>query len=405
MAASPIAAQSPADIFNDNAGKVPPSEDQSQANAAAADALKTAQASDRAKVTATTPPPEGDAPPVQADPPAKQGGVPGIPEKSKQEPTEWVPKDAKAAEHFKAIKKQRDEYRASVESLKAEIQQAKQSGANPEELTKLREDLRQYQELVRDVAIERDPEFNQRFTVRQNAAIEAAKLAAGDKAGKLEQLLKAPSGPWRDEQINQIMDDLPESSKRRVNAALGILEQVDVERSTEIAARRQTFEQKQATTQRQQQEQALSAKYNAEIAFKNEVKAWTDPENGHPFLIKREGDDSVDQAYKVAEAVHKSFMEGQWSPQDAARAALQVAVAQRATEIARAATERAEKAEKMLEKMRGVQPGEGRVDSVNGDGEVDTAPAPGTEEYNRWVAKTLSQAQQLDRAKKFARVQ
>lgn len=410
--ATSIQAESPADIYNATGKPVEGGDAAIPSVTDVASQLTQAQATDKA---AKTPVVEKPAAPVVETPktetPASSDAVPGFTPKEKPAATEkeWTPKEPKAAEQWNALKKQRDELRSTIEQMKSELQAAKDAGASSEELTKLRDELNQYRETLRDVAIERDPEFNKTYNARQNAAIDAAKMAAGDKADKLEKLLKAPSGTWRDEQITALIDELPASSKRRIEAALGVLEQVDVERSAEIAMRRQNFETKQKLSQEQQQAQLNRAKYELTAAFKNEVAKWTDPADGHPFLTKRDGDEaynaSVDAAFKVAESVHKSYLEGQWSPQDAARAALQVAVAQRATQVAADALQRAEKAEKMLERMRGVQPsGDGRSASVNAEEGDRPTPKPGTEEYQLWVANQLSQAQQLDKQKRLARI-
>ncbi len=358
-------------------------------------ALKEAQARDRGQ-----PEPRDDV----EEPPSKSATEPE--KKSLEVPKppaqpEWRPKGEKAGQQWDELKSRHatetSALKAEIERTKRELQEAKAVG-EAKDVEALKDELKQYKEMLRDVAIERDPEFNKRFGARQNAAVEAAKLAAGEHAGKLETLLKAPSSQWRDEQINAIIEELPQSSQRRVNAALGILEQIDVERSSEIAARRATFEDKQLQTAQQRKEAEASRTKQIMGVFDQTMKEWTDPANGHPFFIEREGDKEHNEGVAASRELAKAIFAGDMKPDDLARAAMWAATGERLLKGWQSAVSRAEKAEKALNKIRGAQPGTGRTGQPEAE-EEGPGPAPGSPGYMTWLNRELKARQERDRSR------
>lgn len=338
-------------------------------------------------------------PAIQADAKPK---VPGLPEAPK--PDEYRPR-GDASKHWDALKTKHAEETAALkiqlDQAKAELTAAKANGSP--DVENLKSELTKYREILRDVAIERDPEFKQRFAARQEAAINAAKIAAGEKSAKLEALLKSPSSQWRDEQINSLVEDLPASSQRRVNAALGILEQIDVQRETEIAERRATFDQKQSSLFTQQKEQQTKIQQDMVKTFDATLKEWTDPQKGHPFFIEREGDAEHNAGVKEGVALAKAIFSGDLTKEEIAAAALWAASGERLLKGWQSAMARADKAEKALDKLRGVQPGDGAVTQAHGSDDDESAPQPGTPQYLTWINSRLKQAQAEDANKKYGR--
>jgi hypothetical protein len=367
--------------------------------------LQKAQGDDQAakrgvKPAVETPSPAADTSP-KPDEPVKPR-VPGLPEPTKAE--EYRPR-GDASKHWDALKTKHAEETAAlkiqIDAAKAELAAAKAAGSP--DVENLKAELTKYREILRDVAIERDPEFKQRFSARQEAAINAAKIAAGEHAGKLESLLKLPSSQWRDEQINTIVDALPQSSQRRVNAALGVLEQIDVQRETEIAERRSTFDAKQSALMAGQKEQQTAVQKKMQSAFDTTLKEWTDPQKGHPFFIKRDGDDEHNKAVDEDLGLAKAIFSGDLSPEELSSAALWAALGPRSLKIAQQERDLRIKAEKALDKLRGAQPGDGINGSPSGETDDESAPAPGSPEYLSWINKRLKEAQAVDSAKRYGR--
>lgn len=359
-------------------------------------ALKQAQAKDAAtKAGKAAVDPDDETP---AAPEAK----PAVPNLPTQE--EWRPKGEKAGKQWDDLKAKHTAelapLKAEVERTKAELAAARANG-DPDEVKAIKQQLKEYQELIREVAIERDPGFKQKFEPREKMAIDAARLAAGDKGAKLETLLKLFPSPWRDEQINAIKDELSDSSKIRIENSLRMLDLIDLEKQSEIAVQRSQFEHKHAATVSQQREQQAARMKQFTSSFDAKLKEWTDPESGHPFMTDRAGDNTYNEevaaSKKLAGDLHQTLINGEMDPEDIAKAMLHVAVAERTLKASQEYLKRAEKAERALAKIRGVQPGDGR----NGQPEVEfEAPVPGvgTAAYMKWLNMELKARQERDLA-------
>ena len=148
-------------------------------------------------------------------------------------------------------------------------------------------------------------------------------------------------------------------------------------------------------TQQQRQQEERVKQLNG--AFDSTLKEWSDPKNGNPFFVEREGDEEHNAGVKEGVELSKAIFNGQLDPQDLARAALWAAMGPRALKVATDAIARAEKAEKMLDKIRGVQPGAGRgglVSETPAGGEI---PKQGTPQYDEYMRRGIQAAQMADR--------
>src|SRR5881394_3657329 len=254
--------------------------------------LSDAQRTD-AGAPAPAPEPKPESKPTAAAVAPAEGAKPKVPALPTAEPAPDYRPKGEASKHWDAMKSKHAEELGSVRSqldqLKGELAAAKSAG-DPEEVKAIRQQLKQYQEILRDVAIERDPGFRSKYETQEKAAKEAAKLAAGEQGDKLEKLLGHPNSPWRDEQLNKLVEDLPAAAQRRVNAALQKLEQIDIDRSGEIAVRRQTFDEKQSAIMTQQKERETAQAQQMTVSFDSTQKEWTKAETGHPLLVPIEGD-------------------------------------------------------------------------------------------------------------------
>jgi hypothetical protein len=381
-----IAGESPADRFKVGVAldAAPPVGDFSQA-------LKAAQTQDATGTPAPAPEPEPPAAPAPREAaPLPTPKVPGLPQAE-----EWRPKGEKASQQWDAMKAKHTEevtqLRAQLDLLNKEVSTAR-NGGTPEFET-LRKERDKYKEILRDVAIERDPEFVQTFSTREKAAVDAATQAAGDKGDKLAKLLSAPNSPWRDEQINKLVEDLPASSQRRINAALSVIEQVDVERTAEVARRRATFNDKQSALMTQQKERDAVRQKEMKTAFDETTKQWRER---NPFFQEKKGDDAhnakVMESIRLAEAIYN----GEMTAEETAMASYWAAGGPRFLEGWQEALKRAEKAEAALDKLRGVEPPGGKEGAA--ESAAANAPSPGDPNYLKYLNQQVREAQGRDQA-------
>lgn len=384
-----ISGRSFADDFKEKPAKLEPEPKETPDFARS---LEAAKAKDNGKAPAD----EEDAPdvkPVAPDKPAAAPPkVPALPAAD-----EWKPKGEKAAAQWEQMKETHakvvGETKAELERTRAELAAAKANGSPDTEA--LKKEVAELREILKDVAIERSPEFKRKYSARESAAVEAAKNAAGDKSNQMEKLLKLPSSQWRDEQIKTLLEDSSEYAKTRVAAALMVLEQIDVERGVEIAERRSSFEHKQVEFGKQQQAQQEQTAKQMKAAFESTLKQWTDPKSGSPFYTEREGDKDHNAGVQESLELAKSIFEGNISVEEKAAAALWAAKGERLLKGWQAERAARIKAEKALDKIRGVQPGEGRTGAAQAE-DGERAPNPGDPKFlTYWNAK-LAEAKAKD---------
>jgi len=339
-----------------------------------AQALQQAQAQSKvdqgkaAAAAAQTPAPPSAATPAPSAPPA--GSAPAAtPAPAQPDPLEWRPKRPDAAQQWDALKARHAQELAAVRSeldaLKSQAgmsgsQSGAQPGSPPPELEAARNELTQLRETLKAVAIERDPEFNAKFKAKSDAAINAAKIAAGEHGETLAKLLASPSSAIRDERITALVEELPASSKRRIDAALQTLDQIDIEKSVEIASNRQSWEEKQLAlaTQSEQRTREQQAKFTQ--AFDAQLKRWTDPLEGHPFFQIKAGDDAHNSAVSKTVQLAREILTGNLDEKQLATAALWAASGARTWEALAGAREEIDKLKADNDKLRGVVPGAGQ---------------------------------------------
>jgi hypothetical protein len=398
---SAIAGKSPADVYAENAGAPPKPDAEPGGNDFGAD-LRAAQAKDKGSSALQRP----EAAPAEdagdSATPATQSApkVPSLPEPVDELEAyrQSMPPNGKSAKNWDRLKQKQAEERAAlqakIEALESQ-NKASQSTVNPEFET-LRKERDEMKAILRDVAIERDPGFKQKYDTQTKVAIDAAKMAAGDAGEKLGKLLAYPNSPWRDEQIQKLTEDLSPSAKRRVEAALINLEQIDLNKSQEIETARQTFNDKQSAIMTQQKEREAYRTREMQSVFEGIQKQWTER---HPFFQKKEGDEKYNAEVAQSVELAKQIFMGEQSAQELAQAAFWAASGERVLKGYLKVMKDLEAANETIEKLRGVEPGDGRADHVDGEHPpepVSSDPASGMRRFGRG----LQEAQRMDAMRK-----
>lgn len=356
-----------------------------------ADGLRAAQAKDKGPTTPPAAPVPAAAPATPAEP--KTPRVPSLPTTPTATPTavdDYEPK-GETAKHWKAMKARHAE---EVAAIKAELDRIKTDASKAvaaPEVEALKTELNRYRETLRDVAIERDPAFQQKFAPKEQAIIDQIKLSAGPNGEKLAALLKYPASPIRDEQIKALTDDLPETAQRRINAGLGVLDQIDLERQAEIASHRANFDAKQNAIMSQQQQQQTQTIAARKAAFDAVSKEWAEK---NPFFMERAGDETHNAAVAESRALAQEILFGKMSPEELSTAAHWAAMGRRALDGWQTMRKERDDAIAALDKMRGAQPGDGRATQVS-EGTENT-PKPGDPSYLKYMQQRLREAQQKD---------
>lgn len=256
-------------------------------------------------------------------------------------------------------------------------------------------------DIVKQVEVERDPDFVAKFEPRRDAAIRAAKAVAGGAAEELGKLMAQPASDVRDDKIEKLIEGFSDSSKRRVGAALQNLAVIDVEREGEIAHRKANFEARQLDGFRQQKQQERERKQVLDHAFHQTLSYWSDPKEGMPFFVKT-GDPRWDAQVDATVASARDIFTGNLTPEQLADAAKWAAVAKRVFSERDELLTELQKFKEHDSRMRGTTP----VDFGSGGSFVEAArPAAGQWSPTNPHADAHSFAENLEaaRAKDYGR--
>lgn len=270
-------------------------------------------------------------------PPATPPTTPAV----KADPLSWEPpKDKRKAADWDTL---RSTYETRVQALQTELEQFKTGKALADgDITKLSVDALkkhpeiakqlaerdEYFDIVKQINVERDPEFVAKFEPRRDAAIRAAKAVAGGAAEDLGKLMSQPASDVRDDKIEKLTENFSESSKRRVAAALQNLAVIDVEREGEIAHRKANFEARQLDGFKQHEQQQRERTQVLDRAFHQTLAHWSDPKEGMPFFVKTE-DPRWNAEVDATIATARDIFNGSLTPEQLADAAKWAAVAKR----------------------------------------------------------------------------
>jgi hypothetical protein len=255
----------------------------------------------------------------------------------------------KKAQDWKSLK---EKHNAEKLALEQKIQEL--SSSPNEELEQLRKQNEEYKQALRETAIERDPEFNSKYQTQADVAIRNAKLAAADRGDELAKLLEMPSSVLRDQQIDKIIEELPNSSQRRINAALSTLEQIDISKQAEIAAARQNWDARIEQTTQQQQQARQQQQQARQTAFdKHLAKLQADGDDG--YFAYQAGNSKASEAIELA----KRVISGDLGPEEEARVALTVGASGQLFELVQSQQSEIEQLQAKLSKFESSVPGNG----------------------------------------------
>jgi len=142
---------------------------------------------------------------------------------------------------------------------------------------------------MQQIAVEKDPRFENYFKTKTDTAIALARQAVGDShAERVSKLLQLPDSDWRTEQLEAVMAELGPTRQSRLGSAIVEMDRIALERATAISKSKENWEamQKADRDNRQNQKQAF------ERTFQDRLQKWSDPENGLALFQNKDGDET-----------------------------------------------------------------------------------------------------------------
>lgn len=259
-------------------------------------------------------------------------------------------KSTKAADDFRKLKAERDNYSREVEELKKTISESPQMKSKLEALEKERNEL---SERLKLLDIERHPEFNKKHETRIGGAESAIKSTVGqENADQVMALLKQPQSNYRDEKLSDIIEGLPTAKRLVLGAQIVRYQEALNERDSEIQEARKNYEAFQAKYREQQSGALQQAASRSVEVFEKVFKGAKELE----IFSDRENDSQWAEELKGREALARQIFAGQNTEEDLAKAALWAAAAPKYRELLYSQMEINKKLQAENDKLRGSSP-------------------------------------------------
>lgn len=226
-----------------------------------------------------------------------------------------------------ARKTARQKYETRIKALTTELEKLKTSPTvDHSEVETLRKSKSDLEKELQSVAIERSPEFQNRFKIEAETIIEVAKQNVSPAhAGKLEAILSLPPGRARTGELDAFVADLSPSEVALVNSAvldmdkLNHKKRVIVDRQRDQWLKDQDQRNAAAKAQAAEQQKKFSNQFDETIKSAKET---------FPIYVPKENDpkwnERVEKQVKLAEQI---FRGDGMEPRDLAKAALWAAAA------------------------------------------------------------------------------
>ena len=382
-------------------GEVPPTFSDEHAHK-----LEEARAADRrsqqAAATLAGRPPGQEGQPVQPQP-AQQGDEPLLKPRVKPQ--------VRRANDWETLKGDRDHWKAEYEKLQRGGQGiSAQSGGQPSlndidwkgvafdklanhpEVQKLKQERDTFYEEVKGVRVEADPEFKAKWDARTNAVMNTVKRVAGKAAEEVTAILSDRDPDRRMAALAERIKDFGEGSKHQLIAAAAQLSAMEIERDIDVATRKATWEQTQASRQKAEQTQWSQKLASMNTEFEHVWQEACHPESGIPFLM----DDKVKAA--VLPDARRVFT-GESDPRSIAKASLQAALFPHVIKAAMQAWQEVERLQAANGQYASSWPTDEGSTVPAAEG---AAPVPGVNgwQYDRHFAGGVEAARQRDLAGK-----
>lgn len=259
----------------------------------------------------------------------------------------------------------------------------------------------EYLDTLKQVAVERDPDFKARFDTRRDAIMATIRGLSGNAREDIEAILELRAGPARDKALGAALSTFQPTTQATLMGHLTALAQVDAERAGELASRKASFDtnQQQLASRQQQASRDREAKLTA--ALDKQLAAWTDPEEGHPLLVKRDNDDKWNSRVEKRIALARSIFAGESDLVSLSQASLKAAAHDDVLQMAFEATQEVERLTAQLARFNGISTSDsGLAASImtNGSNDATLKANPFDARYVNHFASSLEEARKADYA-------
>lgn len=278
------------------------------------------------------------------------------------------PKESRSSSDFKALKGERDTYKAKIDSYEAEV--AKMKGelaalsttdykSQMDTISKERDEL---SDQLKASAIERHPKFKAYYDDRSRLVVDQAKKLAGEQGERIAKLLALEDGDTRINGLEEVFASLPASRQAQLGALVTKHDEIRSEREAAISNASTAYEAlQQQERQGQQQRRDIAGKTFGEAATAAAALE---------VYQSREGDADWNSEMGGRLELAKHIFMGDGSEKELAQAALWAASAPKYRELLMAQVELNRRLQSQLSEVQKASP------TLRGGGDAAANAAP-----------------------------
>ena len=272
-------------------------------------------------------PPKQDAPAPAPSATPQEPAKPAEPQKtaadapidfSKVDADAWRPKKADDWNKVKAKM-------AALEAEKQAYEDRLKNALVGDEAERIRKENEESRRVIREFMAERDPQVQQAYKAKLDAAVSTAIRAVPESKRKaLERAIRTmdPETASPDD-FDGYFDGIGPAQQAFLIRGLQEADTAIREHRTRVAEATANFDKHQQQLMTQAQQQANQRRQAFEQAFEDRVKLWQNPETGHPLLVPRNGDDQHNaQAKELISSAHALLFDEAADPAELVNAAM-----------------------------------------------------------------------------------
>lgn len=250
-------------------------------------------------------------PEAQAPPTEPEGDEDGPVPRSK---SDWTTAKQKISAKAEARLK------PTIDTLKAEIETLKRAGAPKAEIDALVKERDEYRDLIRKVAIDKDPQFNAEFQAKTAQVEGQLKAYFGDDvAADGMAILKMPPSSDRAKALGKFAKDLNPFQASVLATQLSVWDSAHADRHGKLEAASKNWDAYQAQIRNGSQQQQVRASEQFEQSFQETLREFGD--SGHDYF-RNTGDQAHDQQVAQRMALARYAVTGDMTPKEVSQMAL-----------------------------------------------------------------------------------
>jgi hypothetical protein len=187
------------------------------------------------------------------------------------------------------LKEENAKFKAEQEKYAKEQEKWKSWETERNEFESVKKRNEELTRLMKEVALDRLPEFKKHFDDRRNTALAIGQQIVGQEhAETLKKIAQLPDGDFRNQLARGLMENLDEFQKAELGPVLTDIRKINFERQAALEKAPENLTLYEQTKAKQRKEEAEKF----QRTFDDRLQKWSDPEKGLALFQKKDGDEA-----------------------------------------------------------------------------------------------------------------